>query len=125
MCLVISSTPARSSPRNVSFTPVLLKTMELSYVARRSGMTPDVVAEPHVSPLKPALKNPKQAKSTKCKTIQFKSLEAKTPEAKTPENSRNGNHGILILKLYIDFRSNCIFGNNSSIRGPANNSLYY
>lgn len=64
--------------------------MELSYVARRSGMTPEVKVEPHVSPLKPALKDPKQAKATtKPKTIQFKPVEAKTPE-----NPCKGNHGI-------------------------------
>jgi len=62
--------------------------MELSYVARRSGMSPVVFVEPHVSPLKPALKNPKQDRGIKRKTIQFKSLETNDGFV-TPENSCN------------------------------------
>lgn len=68
---------------------MLLKTMELSYVARRSGMTPIFVGEPHISPLKPSLKNPDQKKGIKRKNIYFE-----VPK-KTPENSCNSNYRIV------------------------------
>ncbi|CAI6363067.1 unnamed protein product [Macrosiphum euphorbiae] len=84
-----SSTPTTSNQKNTSFTPVLLKTIELSYVARRSGMTPMVLVTPHVSPLKPALKNPENVKGTKRKNIQFESPKKIVDEFVTPENSCN------------------------------------
>ncbi|XP_060873238.1 uncharacterized protein LOC132947068 isoform X2 [Metopolophium dirhodum] len=84
-----SSTPTTSNQKNTSFTPVLLKTIELSYVARRSGMTPIVLATPHVSPLKPALKNPENEKGTKRKNIQFESPKKIVDGFVTPENSCN------------------------------------
>lgn len=68
---------------------MLLKTMELSQVARRSGMTPMILVKPHVSPLKPALKNPEQEKGIKRKNIHFETV--KIPNGfVTPENSCNG-----------------------------------
>ncbi|XP_001946138.2 uncharacterized protein LOC100160802 isoform X1 [Acyrthosiphon pisum] len=84
-----SSTPTTSNQKNTSFTPVLLKTIELSYVARRSGMTPIVLVTPHVSPLKPALKNPENEKGTKRKNIQFESPKKIVDGFVTPENSCN------------------------------------
>ncbi|XP_026807338.1 uncharacterized protein LOC113549980 isoform X1 [Rhopalosiphum maidis] len=87
-CL-ISSTPTSSNQKNVSFTPVLLKTMELSYVARRSGMTPIVLGTPHVSPLKPALKKAENEKGTKRKNIHFESPKKIVNGFVTPENSCN------------------------------------
>lgn len=84
-----SSTPTSSNQKNISFTPVLLKTMELSYVARRSGMTPIVLGTPHVSPLKPALKNSKNVKWTKSKKIKFESPKNNVNGFVTPENSCN------------------------------------
>lgn len=66
--------------------------MELSYVARRSGMTPVIEVDSHVSPLKPALKTAKQEKSAKPKNIQFKTSETNSNEFVTPENSCNGNN---------------------------------
>lgn len=72
---------------------MLLKTMELSHVARRSGMTPIVVVKPHVSPLKPALKNPEQEKGfTKRKTLQFLSPKETAGGFVTPENSLHGTY---------------------------------
>jgi len=85
-CL-ISSTPTSSNQKNSSLTPMLLKTMELSYVARRSGMTPMVVVEPHISPLKPALRNPVQEKGIKRKNIHFENPKTVTYGFITPENS--------------------------------------
>jgi len=87
-CL-ISSTPSSLNTKNVSFTPVLLKTIELSYVARRSGMTPIVLGTPHNSPLKPALKNPNQEKGTKRKNIHFENSKKSSDPFVTPENSPN------------------------------------
>ncbi|KAL5235269.1 hypothetical protein ACI65C_002679 [Semiaphis heraclei] len=84
-----SSTPTSSNQKNNSFTPILLKTMELSYVARRSGMTPIVLGTPHVSPLKPALKNLENEKRTKNKNIKFESPEKIVDGFLTPENSCN------------------------------------
>lgn len=88
--IVTSSTPTSSNQKNNSFTPILLKTMELSYVARRSGMTPIVLGTPHVSPLKPALKNLENEKRTKNKNIKFESPEKIVDGFLTPENSCNG-----------------------------------
>ncbi|KAE9524738.1 hypothetical protein AGLY_014788 [Aphis glycines] len=85
-----SSTPTSSNQKNISFTPVLLKTMELSYVARRSGMTPIVLGTPHVSPLKPALKKTDNEKGTKRKNIHFESPKKIANGFLTPENSCNG-----------------------------------
>jgi len=90
--IVTSSTPTTSNQKNTSFTPVLLKTIELSYVARRSGMTPMVLVTPHVSPLKPALKNPENEKGTKRKNIQFESPKKVVDGFVTPENSCNGKY---------------------------------
>lgn len=70
---------------------MLLKTMELSYVARRSGMTPLVLAKPCVSPLKPALKNNEQ-KCIKRKNIHFESHNTTPDKFITPENSLNGKY---------------------------------
>jgi len=64
--------------------------MELSYVARRSGMTPIVLGTPHVSPLKPALKNLENEKRIKSKNIKFESPEKIVDGFVTPENSCNG-----------------------------------
>lgn len=86
-----SSTPT-SNQKNINFTPVLLKTMELSYVARRSGMTPIVLETPHQSPLKTALKNPKNEKGTKRKNIHFESPKKVGSGFVTPENSCNGKY---------------------------------
>lgn len=61
--------------------------MELSYVARRSGMTPLILGEDHVSPLKSALKNTVSDKATKRKNIHFKTPETSTEVFVTPENS--------------------------------------
>jgi len=69
--------------------------MELSYVARRSGMTPMVVVEPHISPLKPALRNPVQEKGIKRKNIQFENPKTITYGFITPENSPKGKFIIL------------------------------
>lgn len=66
--------------------------MELSYVARRSGMTPIVLVTPHVSPLKPALKNPENEKGTIRKNIQFESPKKIVNGFVTPENSCNGKY---------------------------------
>lgn len=68
--------------------------MELSYVARRSGMTPIVLGTPHVSPLKPALKNPENKKGTKRKNIHFESPKKIVNRFVTPENSCNGKYKI-------------------------------
>ncbi|XP_050428746.1 guanylate kinase-associated protein mars [Adelges cooleyi] len=87
-CL-ISSTPTSINQKNVSFTPMLLKTMELSYVARRSGMTPIVLADQHVSPLKPALKKSAKEKGVKRKNIHFESPKATSDDFVTPQNSYN------------------------------------
>lgn len=73
---------------------MLLKTMELSYVARRSGMTPLILAEPHVSPLKPALKNPDQERGIKRKNIHFESCKVSDGFV-TPETSCNGMYTVL------------------------------
>lgn len=97
--LVISSTPITSHQKNSSFTPMLLKTMELSYVARRSGMTPIILNEPHVSPLKPALKNAEQDRGLKRKTIQFKNPET-SDEVFTPVNSCNSKCEIIFKTLF-------------------------
>ncbi|XP_025193881.1 guanylate kinase-associated protein mars [Melanaphis sacchari] len=86
-----SSTPTSSNQKNLSFTPVLLKTMELSYVARRSGMTPIVLGTPHVSPLKPALKKVENEKGTKRKNIHFESPKKIVNGFVTPENSCDEN----------------------------------
>lgn len=77
---------------------MLLKTMELSYVARRSGMSPLVVVKPHVSPLKPALKNHVQKKATKRKNIHF---EPSNDGLITPKNVYNGEHSILLVKCLV------------------------
>lgn len=74
---------------------MLLKTMELSYVARRSGMSPLVVVEPHVSQLKPALKNHVQKKAIKRKNIHFEPSKSHD-ELKTPENSFSGKYEFLL-----------------------------
>lgn len=87
--LVISSTPTSSNQKPIRFTPMLLKTMELSYVARRSGMTPLILGEQQVSPLKPALKDPVTQKTTKRKNIHFQTPETTTNGFITPENSYN------------------------------------
>lgn len=92
MCSVISSTPSSKNTKSVDFTPVLLKTIELSYVARRSGMTPIVLGTPPVSPLKPALKNPNQEKGIKRKNIHFESPKKTSKQFVTPENSPNGKY---------------------------------
>lgn len=93
--IVTSSTPTSSNQKNISFTPVLLKTMELSYVARRSGMTPIVLGTPHVSPLKPALKKTDNEKGTKRKNIHFESPKKIATGFLTPENSCNGKYKLL------------------------------
>jgi len=92
MFSVISSTPSSLNKKNLSFTPVLLKTMELSYVARRSGMTPIVLGKPHMSPLKPALKNTEQDKGTKRRNIHFETPKTTSDQFVTPENSCNGKY---------------------------------
>lgn len=72
-----------------------MKTLELSFVARRSGMTPICLVEPHVSPLKPALKNEndkKQDKGTKRKNIHFESPNVISDGFITPENSISGKY---------------------------------
>lgn len=95
MYLVISSTPSSSNEKTVCYTPVLLKTLELSFVARRSGMTPICLVEPHVSPLKPALKNgngKNQEKGTTRKNIHFESPKVVSDGFITPENSRSGKY---------------------------------
>lgn len=110
--LVISSTPTSSLQKNSSFTPMLLKTMELSYVARRSGMTPIVLAKPHISPLKPALKNPKQEKGTKRKNIHFESSKTTSNGFITHENSCSGKCEIILLNnnyYSLDLFTNAIF----------------
>lgn len=61
--------------------------MELSYVARTSGMTPLILGENHVSPLKSALKNHESDKATKRKNIHFKTPETTSEVFVTPENS--------------------------------------
>lgn len=86
--LVISSTPTSKNQKNCDITPMLLKTMELSYVARRSGMSPLFLAEPQESSLKPALRNTEKEKGMKRKNIQFMSPETNN-EFVTPENSFN------------------------------------
>ncbi|XP_050535248.1 guanylate kinase-associated protein mars isoform X2 [Daktulosphaira vitifoliae] len=96
-CL-ISSTPTSSNQKNISFTPVLLKTLELSYVARRSGMTPIVLAKPHISPLKPALKKSDQEKGVKRRNIHFESPKKINDDFVTPQNSFNCDDNEDILK---------------------------
>lgn len=84
--LVISSTPS-SNQKTVSYTPVLLKTLELSYVARRSGMTPIVQAKQNLSSLKPALKKSGQEKRVKHKKIHFESPKNNEDGCVTPHES--------------------------------------
>lgn len=63
--------------------------MELSYVARRSGMTPIILGKPHVSPLKPAWQKTEQEKCTKRKNIHFETLSVEFVKS---ENSYNGKY---------------------------------
>jgi len=106
---VISSTPSSLNKKNLSFTPVLLKTMELSYVARRSGMTPIVLGKPQISPLKPALKNPEQDKGTKRKNIHFETPKTISDQLVTPVNSCNGKYCKEIIFCMIKMLSDKIF----------------
>lgn len=109
---MFSSTPTSSLQKNSSFTPMLLKTMELSYVARRSGMTPIVLAKPHISPLKPALKNREQEKGTKRKNIHFESSKTTSNGFITHDNSSSGKCEIILLNnnyCSLNLFTNAIF----------------
>lgn len=71
--LAIYCRPTTSNKINFSFTPLLLKTIELSYIARRPSMITKVLVKPQFT-LKPAEhENRKQnIKSVKQKNVQFK-----------------------------------------------------
>jgi len=82
--------------------------MELSYVARRSGMTPIILGKPYMSPLKPALKNPEQTRSTKHKIIHFETPKTTSDQFVTPENSCNGKYCINKFLFLVDKFPVCI-----------------
>ncbi|XP_022166589.1 uncharacterized protein LOC111031102 isoform X2 [Myzus persicae] len=119
-----SSTPT-SNQKNTSFTPVLLKTIELSYVARRSGMTPIILGTPHVSPLKPALKNPENEKGKKRKNIQFESPKKIVNGFVTPENSCNDeiNHKTIKGRVVTPHALKTSKLNQNKVIGSQNNNI--